>query len=91
MVDDMHPAQSDSEPMDGWPSGVRPISLDGLDRLCVGNDGSIYWDGKQIEVRRSVELTWWQRIGAITVAGAAIIGASAACVSAYADLLMAAR
>lgn len=82
----MHPAQSTASEVEGWPKGVRPISMDGMGHLGVGNDGSLYWDGKPIEVRQSVTLTLWQRIAAATVALSAVVGAGAAAVSAYADI-----
>ncbi|WP_156404724.1 hypothetical protein [Sphingomonas sp. Root241] len=81
-----HPAQSTAEPLEGWPRDVRPISIDGMDRLGVGDDGSIYWDGKAIEIRRSVTLTVAQKIGAALVTASAVVAAAAAAVSAYADL-----
>ncbi|KRC81479.1 hypothetical protein ASE13_03550 [Sphingomonas sp. Root241] len=57
-----------------------------MDRLGVGDDGSIYWDGKAIEIRRSVTLTVAQKIGAALVTASAVVAAAAAAVSAYADL-----
>ena len=81
-----HHAQSTADEVEGWPRGVRPISMDGVGMLGVGDDGSLYWEGKPIEVRRSFALSWWQRVGAIVVAGSAVIGAGAAAVSAYADV-----
>ena len=89
MIDDSgrrHPAQSTAGEVEGWPAGVRPISIDGIDLLGVGNDGLLYWDGKPIEVQKSVTLTFGQRLGAFAVAASAVVGALAAAVSAYADL-----
>ncbi|WP_230629360.1 hypothetical protein [Sphingomonas sp. Leaf37] len=79
-----HAAQSTAEPPEDWPAGVYPISMGGMSHLGVGNDGAIYWDGKPIEVRRT--LTTWQRVGAVTVTASAVIAAVSAAVSAYADL-----
>jgi hypothetical protein len=79
-----HAAQSTAERPKDWPAGVYPISLDGLSHLGVGNDGAVYWDGRPIEVRRT--LTTWQRVGAVTVTASAVVAAFAAAVSAYADL-----
>lgn len=81
-----HHAQSNADAKPHWPPGVRPISIDGLDELGVGNDGRIYWQGRPIEVQQSVTLTAAQRLGAVVVALSAIVGAAAAAVSAYADL-----
>lgn len=86
MEDDRgHPAQAAGQ-FPGLPKGMRPISQDGLAHLWVGDDGSLYWDGKPIEVRKSLALTVWQRIGAVIAVLAASIGAVAAAVSAWADI-----
>ena len=82
-----HPAQSTGEPHAGWPAGVRPISMDGIDHLGVGDDGTLYWDGKPVEVRKSLTLTTMQKVGALAVAASAIVGAGAAAVSAYAEFM----
>ena len=64
---------------------MRPISLDGLAHLGVGDDGRIYWDGRQVEVARTFNLTWWQKAGAIAVAASSVVAAAAAVASAIAD------
>jgi hypothetical protein len=48
-----------------WPAGVQPISLEGLALIGVDADNQLYWDGKVIEIRRSLRLTWWQAALAI--------------------------
>lgn len=63
------------------------IGINRLDLLGVDDDGNLYWNGKPIEVRKSVALSLWQRVGAISVTLSAIVGAGAAAVSAYADLM----
>jgi len=70
-----------------WPDGVQGISFDQIGRLGVGRDNSLYWDGKAIVTRRSVVLTFSQRLGAIAVAIATVITAGAACVTAYAAIM----
>lgn len=82
-----HHAQSTSPGRPGWPAGVRPIAVEGLSHIGVGNDGTLYWDGKPIEVRRSLTLTLAQRVGAVVVAISAVAAAIAAMVSAYADVM----
>jgi len=49
------------DPPPTWPSGVRPISLEGLALLGIDptTDG-LFWDGKQVVLRSRVRLTWWQ-------------------------------
>jgi len=74
-----HWAQSTGEPHSGWPVGVRPISVDGLDALGVGNDGRIYWDGKVIVTEKRLTLSFWQKVGGfLTVASAVMVAAQAA-------------
>ncbi len=79
-------AATDAEPLAGWPSDVRPISLETLSFLGVDPDGNLYWNGKPVEVRKSLSLTVWQKAGAGLISLSAVVGAMATCVSAYADL-----
>lgn len=81
-----HPAQSNGDTPEGWPRGVRPISVDGLDHIGVGGDGSLYWDGKPIVVQRELTLRFWQRAGVVLVTGSAVVAAGAAVVSAWSDV-----
>ena len=81
-----HGAQSLNDAPSHWPNGVRPISLDGLILVGVGEDGRLYWDGVPVEVARTFTLSWWQRVAAVLVSLSAVIAAAAACVSAYADI-----
>jgi hypothetical protein len=64
-----------------WPKGVRPLSL-GEDALGVDAKGDLYWRGKPVEVRRPLDLTRGQRIIAVIVASATVVGALAAVVQA---------
>jgi hypothetical protein len=34
-----------------WPDGVHPISFGEIDRLGVGPDNRLHWDGRQVETR----------------------------------------
>lgn len=69
-----HPAQSTAPSKSHWPDEVKPISLEGMDYMGVGEDGTLYWDGKPIVVRRTVDLNWWQTLLAfITAMSAAIV------------------
>jgi hypothetical protein len=54
--------------------GPRPISLDDLDRMGINSRNELFWDGKQVEVRSRLNLTWPQTLGAILVGAAAICG-----------------
>lgn len=81
-----HFAQSTSAGPPEWPNGVRPISNEGMGSLGVGDDGSLYWDGKPIVVQKTVTLTRLQTAGAFVVALASVVAAVATCFSAYADM-----
>ena len=57
-----------------WPEGVRKISLDELDNFGLDAEGRLYFDGRPVEIRRGVSLTFWQRVGAVvTVTSAAVV------------------
>lgn len=58
-----------------WPAGVGLISFENIGRLGVGRDGQLYWDGKPVQLRRRLVLSRWQKIGALIVGTAAVIGA----------------
>ena len=80
-----HPAQSTSARPTDWPEGVHPISVDGLAHIGVGDDGTLYWDGKPIQVARRFSLTWWQKIGAVLTVLAALAGGAGTVASAIAE------
>lgn len=70
-----------------WPDDVWSVGLHRIDLLGVDDDGNLYWNGKRIEVRRPLSLSFWQKTGAVAVTISAVVGAGAAAVSAYADLV----
>lgn len=80
-----HSAQSTAARPDGWPKGVRPISVDGLGHMGVGDDGTLYWDGKPIQVARRFDLSFWQKTGAVLTVFAALAAAGGSVASAIAD------
>lgn len=47
---------ADTTTPDDWPADVKPISGEGLLLLGIGRDNKLYWDGKEIEVRRVLKL-----------------------------------
>ena len=55
--------------MPGWPDGVEPIALEDLGRLGISRSDELFWDGRRIEVRRSLVLTRFQKVitGIVTV------------------------
>ncbi|GFE76248.1 hypothetical protein [Novosphingobium sp. TCA1] len=70
----------------GWPEDVWSIGIDRIDLLGVDEKGNLFWNGQPIEIKRSLSLTWGQRVGAFLIASAAVVGAIAAVVQAYAAL-----
>ena len=52
----------------------HPISVDDLDRLGINSRQELFWDGKRVEVRSRINLTWAQTAAAILVGAAAICG-----------------
>lgn len=80
-----HPAQSTAARPNDWPTGVRPISIDGLSHIGVGNDGSLYWDGRPIQVVRRFDLSFWQKVGAVLTVLAALAAAAGTLASAAAE------
>ena len=57
-----------------WPVQVRQISVEGLGLLGIDADRHLYWDGKRIELRQSLLLSRWQKIGAVLVVAASVAG-----------------
>lgn len=80
-----HPAQSTAARPENWPKGVRPISMDGVGHLGVGNDGTLYWDGRPVQVAKRVTLSFWQGLGAVLTVIAALAAGGGAVVSAWVD------
>ncbi len=57
-----------------WPPGVQPIALEGVALLGIDRDNGLYWDGRAIEVKRTLDLSFWQKIGALIVILGAVGG-----------------
>jgi hypothetical protein len=53
---------------------VEPIGVEDLGRLGINADHELFWDGRRIEVRRSLVLTGLQKTVAAVVTVAAILG-----------------
>lgn len=68
-----------------WPKDVRCISFKGTILLGLDSKGHLYLDGDRLYTER--RLGRQERILAWIVACAAIIAASAACISAWADFV----
>jgi hypothetical protein len=62
-------------PHDTWPNGVTPIGVEDLDRLGLNAQNQLFWDGKRVEIRNRLDLTWMEKTIAIIVSICAILGA----------------
>ena len=69
--DKSHPQVRTGEKVPGWPSDVQRISPKSLDLVGVGDDGRLYWDGK--EVPHHFHLTTSQGISATVLVGSAFV------------------
>ena len=67
-----------------WPEGVRGLGIVEVDALGTDAKGELYWHGKPVEIRRPLDLTWWQKAGAIIVATATVIAAFGAVAQGFA-------
>ena len=59
---------------------VHSLAAADLTRLSIDNDGRLYWDGKPVEVRRRIQMSRAQVVGASVVAAFIVIGAVGAAV-----------
>ena len=59
-----------------WPSGIREVTFEDIGRLGVSDDGrTLYWDGKRVEVRKRISLTFWQGTIALMAALGTLVSA----------------
>ena len=72
-------AQPDPEP-EKKGRNVHSLAAADLTRLSIDNDGRLYWDGKPVEVRRRIQMSRAQIVGASVVAAFIAIGAVGAAV-----------
>ena len=59
---------------------IHPLATADLSRLSIDNDGRLYWDGKPVEVRRRIQMSRAQAVGASIVSVFIVIGAIGAAV-----------
>jgi len=59
--------------------------MDGVGHLGVGNDGTLFWDGRPVKTAKKVTLSFWQGIGATLTVIAALMAGGGAVASAWAD------
>jgi hypothetical protein len=53
----------------------RLTNYPGLDLLGIDEQTRLHWDGKPIVIEQRFSFSWWQKILAWVVAGAAVVGA----------------
>ncbi len=70
-----------------WPKGVRGISFEGVSLFGLDERLRLYWDGRPVEVRRTLTLTLRQRLAAITTVLAAVITAISAAAVAWIEVI----
>jgi hypothetical protein len=73
---------STERPPTDWPTGVRPISLEGLSLLGIGPDNRLYWDGQPLKIERTISLDGWQTLLASVTAFGIAAGGFAALITA---------
>jgi hypothetical protein len=74
-----------TNPRDQWPPDVHPIAVEDFERLGINAANELFWDGRRIEIRRPLILTWPQKIAAGIVTVFAILGGLGALVSGVKD------
>ena len=68
------PGASSSPKSEGTQATSRSTSgVKDLSRLSVDNGGRLYWDDKPVVVRRRLQLSFWQKLGTILIAIAALV------------------
>ena len=60
----------------------HPVEMTDLTRMSIDHDGRLYWDGKPVEVRRSLLMSRTQIIGLIVIGTLVAIAALGAAVQA---------
>jgi len=68
-----HARLDDPTPAD-WPRTVRAISFEGVQLLGLDDDNRLYWDGKEVVIRRTLDLSAWQKLGAVLIVVGTITG-----------------
>jgi hypothetical protein len=79
-VADEPPDKPDHRPPEKSSRNVHPLATADLSRLSIDNDGRLYWDGKPVEVRRRIQMSRAQAVGASIVSAFIVIGAIGAAV-----------
>lgn len=70
-------------PFAAWPEGVRGIAFTETDGLGVSASGELYWRGKPVEIRRPLDLSFWQKLAAVLVTVFTVVGGLGAAVQGW--------
>lgn len=57
-----------------WPAGVAEINIGQIGLLGVDKDNRLYWDGKPVEVKQRLSLSWWQGFGSVLLVVFSVVG-----------------
>ena len=57
-----------------WPHNVKQISMGGISLLGIDDQNQLYWDGKPVEIKRRLKLSWLQFFAAAIVGLATVVG-----------------
>ena len=68
-----------------WPDGVRNITIGQISMLGVDNENQLYWDGKPVQIRRRVTLSFWQALGTFLLVVFTVIGGIGAAAQGWAS------
>ncbi len=59
----------------GDPAGIKPLdTLEDLQRFGIDGANRLYWNSRPVEIRRTLDLSPAQKIGAVIVAAGAVLG-----------------
>ena len=70
----------------GWPRGVKSISMEGLTLVGLDEQYRLFWDGRPVEMRQTLSLTFWQRLAAIATVMAAVVAAISVAATAWIEV-----
>lgn len=69
---------ANDKPPSDWPTGVQAISLEGTFLFEIWPDNRLHLDGQQLEVSRTIRLSFWQAPAATLTASGTFMGRLAA-------------
>jgi len=71
----MSEAGANPPPPAAGPNPIKPLdTLEDLQRFGIDSANRLYWNNRPVEIRRTLDLSPAQKIGAIIVATGAVLG-----------------